>query len=504
MAAPYSTSSSNASISTTEYSIVGNTTSSVPLSSATVAKVRVVLDLTLLVAGDDYEMKVYSKVNADTQRVLATYPLVGAYDGLWYSPEFWLYDAWDITLKKNSGADHVLRWTVMSDVGDATVSGYASGQAPLQPTVAGRTLDVTATGEAGIDWNNIGAPTTTVNLSGTSTKAVEPTVAGRTLDVSQGGNAGVDWANVEAPTTTLNLSGTSTKAVEPTVAGRTLDVTATGEAGIDWANVGAPTTTLNLTGTTIKNATDVSAAVTNIAVTTAALNAVAASRTTTTGSGSGGVGNTAQLDGIFDAFSDAAGTVDFYYEYDLSATSGAIGTSVFWEGYLAGAVNSLKVYARNWNAASWEQIGTISGIATTVESADEWALTNDHTQAGLVRIRFSNTGLTSATLNTDRMLLGYAVVPPTVAAIQSGLATASSLASTPASTVTALLATAHDSGVTLGGLFKRLEALVSGKVTGLRGTLVRFFLRDGTTVATEIAQVRSAGTRSTGDVSGSE
>src|SRR5215510_9301821 len=40
------------------------------------------------------------------------------------------------------------------------------------PTTSGRSLDVTATGEAGIDWSNIGAPTTTVNLSGTSTKAV--------------------------------------------------------------------------------------------------------------------------------------------------------------------------------------------------------------------------------------------------------------------------------------------------------------------------------------------
>ena len=34
----------------------------------------------------------------------------------------------------------------------ATVEDYASGKAPLQPTTAGRTLDVTATGAAGIDW----------------------------------------------------------------------------------------------------------------------------------------------------------------------------------------------------------------------------------------------------------------------------------------------------------------------------------------------------------------
>ena len=40
----------------------------------------------------------------------------------------------------------------------------------LAPTTAGRTLDVSAGGEAGIDWANIGSPTTTVNLSGTTVK----------------------------------------------------------------------------------------------------------------------------------------------------------------------------------------------------------------------------------------------------------------------------------------------------------------------------------------------
>lgn len=80
---------------------------------------------------------------------------------------------------------------------------------------------------------------------------LRPTTQGRTLDVSAGGEAGVDWANIGSPTSAQTLSGTSTKALEPTVAGRTLDVTATGEGGIDWANVGAPTTSLNLSGTTI-------------------------------------------------------------------------------------------------------------------------------------------------------------------------------------------------------------------------------------------------------------
>ena len=44
-------------------------------------------------------------------------------------------------------------------------------------------------------------------------KTLNPTTAGRTLDVSSGGEAGVDWGNVGSPTTTLDLSGTTIKNV---------------------------------------------------------------------------------------------------------------------------------------------------------------------------------------------------------------------------------------------------------------------------------------------------
>ena len=40
----------------------------------------------------------------------------------------------------------------------------------LKPTTAARTLDVSAGGEAGVDWANVGSPTTTVGLSGTTVK----------------------------------------------------------------------------------------------------------------------------------------------------------------------------------------------------------------------------------------------------------------------------------------------------------------------------------------------
>ena len=60
-----------------------------------------------------------------------------------------------------------LRWWVLEEaVYDAIYGAAAAG--PLQPTVAGRTLDVSAGGEAGIDWANVGTPGSTVGLSATT------------------------------------------------------------------------------------------------------------------------------------------------------------------------------------------------------------------------------------------------------------------------------------------------------------------------------------------------
>ena len=56
----------------------------------------------------------------------------------------------------------------VSVVGSCVASFSLRKDSALKPTVAARTLDVSATGEAGLDWANIGSPTTAVNLSATN------------------------------------------------------------------------------------------------------------------------------------------------------------------------------------------------------------------------------------------------------------------------------------------------------------------------------------------------
>ena len=56
----------------------------------------------------------------------------------------------------------------VSVVGEVVAHFSIENRSALRPTTAGRTLDVSAGGEAGVDWANVGSPTTAVNLSATN------------------------------------------------------------------------------------------------------------------------------------------------------------------------------------------------------------------------------------------------------------------------------------------------------------------------------------------------
>jgi hypothetical protein len=100
-----------------------------------------------------------------------------------------------------------------------TLATSQPNYAPLKPTTSGRTLDVTATGEAGIDWGNIGSPTATVNLSGTTIK----TATDVETDTAEIGAAG---AGLTALASATNLAALSTKVGTPAGASVSADIAA--------------------------------------------------------------------------------------------------------------------------------------------------------------------------------------------------------------------------------------------------------------------------------------
>ncbi len=138
---------------------------------------------------------------------------------------------------------YVIEEAVYDALYDATSAG------PLQGTTPGNTLDVNATGEAGLDWANIGSPTTAQNLSGTnidvdqviaSVSGAVGSVTGHTAQTGDSfariGVAGAGLTNIDLPNQTMDITGSLSGSVG-SVTGAVGSVTGAVTVGTINANV---------------------------------------------------------------------------------------------------------------------------------------------------------------------------------------------------------------------------------------------------------------------------
>ena len=104
----------------------------------------------------------------------------------------------------------------VSVVGEVVAQFSIERSPALRPTTAGRTLDVTATGAAGIDWGNVENPTTAVDLSATDIQLCDTvtTLTGHTAQTGDSfariGVAGAGLTNINLPDQTMNIVGNIT------------------------------------------------------------------------------------------------------------------------------------------------------------------------------------------------------------------------------------------------------------------------------------------------------
>lgn len=107
---------------------------------------------------------------------------------------------------------------------------------PLIPTVAGRTLDCSAGGEAGLDWANVGSPTTAVDLSNTTIKTTQKVDVDtiKTNPVVNGGTITFPTTATLASTTNIT-AGTITTVTNLTNAPTAGDLTATMKTSVQTA-----------------------------------------------------------------------------------------------------------------------------------------------------------------------------------------------------------------------------------------------------------------------------
>lgn len=97
----------NASVSTTELSVTGGT--STIQTNTTNGSFCIFLDLDALAAGDEFEVRCLEKViSSGTQREVWKASLTTSSEPIYVSPMIPLAHGWDFTLKKISGTDRTI------------------------------------------------------------------------------------------------------------------------------------------------------------------------------------------------------------------------------------------------------------------------------------------------------------------------------------------------------------------------------------------------------------
>ncbi len=157
----------------------------------------------LSIANTDIKLVVNGGASADKNSGGGTHRVNGVYGVTFDATDSATVGELEVSVLVSGALIVFDKFTVLEEaVYDALFAASAPGY--LQPTVAARTLDVTATGAAGIDWGNIENPTTAVNLSATNIDVdqVVASVSGAVGSVT--GAVGSVTANVNADMKKIN------------------------------------------------------------------------------------------------------------------------------------------------------------------------------------------------------------------------------------------------------------------------------------------------------------
>lgn len=106
------TQEASATISTSEYSLPANTSTGVPTVQTDTCQVQPMVSIAAMASGDEYLVQLYEKITpAGSQIVLDSWRMVYPQDKL-ILPAFIVHNGWDITMKKISGTDRSVSWSL--------------------------------------------------------------------------------------------------------------------------------------------------------------------------------------------------------------------------------------------------------------------------------------------------------------------------------------------------------------------------------------------------------
>lgn len=276
----------------------------------------------------------------------------------------------------------------VSVVGEVVGTFSIENRSALMPTTPGRTAVVDAAGLVDGNtkkWNDL----TTVALP------LIPTSAGRTLDVTAAGNAGIDWGNVETPGSTVGLSATTVGIVT------SLAANAIGAASIaDGAYSGVAIGSIGTGG--IAAASFAANAINAAALATDAVTEIQSGLATPTNITAGTittVTNLTNLPAITANWLTAAGIATDAFtaaKFAASSLNGKGDWNVGKTGYTLTATTGLGNQTANITGTLSGTVGGIAGTITTLDALDT-AQDSQHgtTQTSVSAIQTILTGITS-------------------------------------------------------------------------------------------------------------
>lgn len=103
---------SSETVTTTEWSLTTDTSG--PDTDTTDGVFQFFIDLSNLIAGDQYQISVYEKVTSAGSQLLVYRSIVTGVQSepVWVSPSLILMHGWDVTLKKLTGTDRSISWSI--------------------------------------------------------------------------------------------------------------------------------------------------------------------------------------------------------------------------------------------------------------------------------------------------------------------------------------------------------------------------------------------------------
>lgn len=240
-------------------------------------------------AGSRYWVVISSvTIDAQTVNFVCAYFEIGYPNAVLNTTIATLASQTSFTLTSGPAEDDALNgmWVLIHDVASAVQLGMA-----IVDDYTGSTKTVTLA--AGTTYT----AATTDNVAVMLPMPMQPTVAARKLDVSAGGEAGVDWANVGSPTTALALTGTTIATTQKVDLETIKTQAVTAAAGVTFpTSIASPT---NITAGTITTATNVTT-----------VNGLAAAVITATSIAGDAITAAKIADGAIDAATFAAGAIN--------------------------------------------------------------------------------------------------------------------------------------------------------------------------------------------------